>query len=278
MLTVLRRSAGTSRVEVIDGAAIGRLEAGPEDGGLVWIDADRPDDVEARAIARLCGLDVLAVSEALQSRRPALRVDDDTLLGVVMTAVASEGHPRIVRTVVIVGPTAIVTCHPDRHRVGSERVKAAATRSFALPGATPSVALTVLLDDLIGTQWALGDEIDDRLVEVEHVAVDDPEVAAVDIALLRRDLLTVHRVIGPLRRQLADVVDVAASHRANAVMQATSSWGAILVVATLITGVYGMNFRAMPELTWRWGYPFALGLMVATTVVLYRLFRTRGWL
>lgn len=278
MLTVLRRSAGTSRVEVIDGAAIGRLEAGPEDGGLVWIDADRPDDVEARAIARLCGLDVLAVSEALQSRRPALRVDDDTLLGVVMTAVASEGHPRIVRTVVIVGATAIVTCHPDRHRVGSERVKAAATRSFALPGATPSVALTVLLDDLIGTQWALGDEIDDRLVEVEHVAVDDPEVAAVDIALLRRDLLTVHRVIGPLRRQLADVVDVAASHRANAVMQATSSWGAILVVATLITGVYGMNFRAMPELTWRWGYPFALGLMVATTVVLYRLFRTRGWL
>lgn len=278
MLTVLRRSAGTSRVEVIDGAAIGRLEAGPEDGGLVWIDADRPDDVEARAIARLCGLDVLAVSEALQSRRPALRVDDDTLLGVVMTAVASGGHPRIVRTVVIVGATAIVTCHPDRHRVGSERVKAAATRSFALPGATPSVALTVLLDDLIGTQWALGDEIDDRLVEVEHVAVDDPEVAAVDIALLRRDLLTVHRVIGPLRRQLADVVDVAASHRANAVMQATSSWGAILVVATLITGVYGMNFRAMPELTWRWGYPFALGLMVATTVVLYRLFRTRGWL
>lgn len=278
MLTVLRRSAGTSRVEVIDGAAIGRLEAGPEDGGLVWIDADRPDDVEARAIARLCGLDVLAVSEALQSRRPALRVDDDTLLGVVMTAVASGGRPRIVRTVVIVGATAIVTCHPDRHRVGSERVKAAATRSFALPGATPSVALTVLLDDLIGTQWALGDEIDDRLVEVEHVAVDDPEVAAVDIALLRRDLLTVHRVIGPLRRQLADVVDVAASHRANAVMQATSSWGAILVVATLITGVYGMNFRAMPELTWRWGYPFALGLMVATTVVLYRLFRTRGWL
>ena len=43
---------------------------------------------------------------------------------------------------------------------------------------------------------------------------------------------------------------VTASHRANEVMQATSSWGAILVVATLITGVYDMNFRTMPELRW----------------------------
>jgi magnesium transporter len=49
-------------------------------------------------------------------------------------------------------------------------------------------------------------------------------------------------------------------------------------VATLITGVYGMNFRAMPELRWALGYPFALLLIVTSTLVLYRLFRSRGWL
>lgn len=69
-----------------------------------------------------------------------------------------------------------------------------------------------------------------------------------------------------------------ASNRMNRVMKATSSWGAILVVNTLITGIYGMNFRHMPELGNDYGYPGALLLMAVSTFVLYRTFRRRGWL
>jgi magnesium transporter len=68
------------------------------------------------------------------------------------------------------------------------------------------------------------------------------------------------------------------SNRLNQVMKQLTSWGAIILVPTLIAGIYGMNFRHMPELPWLLGYPFALGLMVASGFILHRAFRRRGWL
>jgi magnesium transporter len=57
-----------------------------------------------------------------------------------------------------------------------------------------------------------------------------------------------------------------------------SGWAAILFAPTLVGTVYGMNFENMPELGWAFGYPFALLLMVSTSVVLYVIFRRRDWL
>lgn len=57
-----------------------------------------------------------------------------------------------------------------------------------------------------------------------------------------------------------------------------SSWAAILFAPTLVGGIYGMNFTVMPELQWRYGYPFALLLMVLVAGTLYMLFKHRGWL
>jgi magnesium transporter len=84
----------------------------------------------------------------------------------------------------------------------------------------------------------------------------------------QRDLMN-----GALEAHLAVV-----SNRMNEVMKATSSWGAILIVSTLIAGIYGMNFTHMPELRWYFGYPLALSLMAVATLVLYRMFKRRGWL
>ena len=68
------------------------------------------------------------------------------------------------------------------------------------------------------------------------------------------------------------------SNNMNQVMKATSSWGAILLVSTLIAGIYGMNFRHMPELSMTYGYPAALVLMVIATFALYKTFKKRDWL
>lgn len=57
-----------------------------------------------------------------------------------------------------------------------------------------------------------------------------------------------------------------------------SAWAAILIVPTLIAGVYGMNFEYMPELDWTLGYPFALALMAVIALLLYRAFKRSGWL
>lgn len=57
-----------------------------------------------------------------------------------------------------------------------------------------------------------------------------------------------------------------------------SGWAAILFAPTLIAAIYGMNFEIMPELTWSFGYPFAVGLMVLSGIVLYVIFKKRDWL
>ncbi len=61
-------------------------------------------------------------------------------------------------------------------------------------------------------------------------------------------------------------------------MRKISAWVAIAGFSTLIAGVYGMNFQHMPELGWRYGYFFALAVMVASSVALHRLFKKSGWL
>lgn len=57
-----------------------------------------------------------------------------------------------------------------------------------------------------------------------------------------------------------------------------AAWAAIIAVPTMVAGIYGMNFSYMPELTWRWGYPFVLGLMATACFGLYFAFRRTKWL
>ena len=64
----------------------------------------------------------------------------------------------------------------------------------------------------------------------------------------------------------------------NTDMRKISAWVAIAAVPTMIAGVYGMNFQYMPELTWRWGYPAVLVMMIFTCGFLYRNFRRNHWL
>ena len=61
-------------------------------------------------------------------------------------------------------------------------------------------------------------------------------------------------------------------------MRKISAWVAVAAGPTLIAGIYGMNFEAQPELGWRFGYPFALLLMVTLSLALLRSFRRSGWL
>ena len=57
-----------------------------------------------------------------------------------------------------------------------------------------------------------------------------------------------------------------------------TSWSIILMSMTIVAGIYGMNFVHMPELDWRLGYPFALGLMAVVALVEVAIFRRIDWL
>lgn len=68
------------------------------------------------------------------------------------------------------------------------------------------------------------------------------------------------------------------SNEQNTIIKIVSIATLVFLPPTVIASVYGMNFQAMPELAWPWGYPFALALMVASAILPYTVFRRLGWL
>ena len=134
-----------------------------------------------------------------------------------------------------------------------------------------------------------------RLLELRRVLVPMRDLAN---ALLRGDLEIVDASSTPYYRDLYDhlvrvldqldlyrdllatVLDArltVASNNLNAIMKRLTAFTVVLMVPTLIAGVYGMNFELMPELDWVLGYPFALALMAAAMVASVTWFRRRGW-
>jgi len=77
---------------------------------------------------------------------------------------------------------------------------------------------------------------------------------------------------------IVSVQQNAAMQRQNVQVQKISAWAAILAVPTLISGIYGMNFRYMPELNSIFGYPYALAIMLSISGLLYLGFKRAGWL
>lgn len=85
---------------------------------------------------------------------------------------------------------------------------------------------------------------------------------------LQRDTLT----------SLLDVHLSVVSNNLNEVMKKMTVIATVLMTAALIAGIYGMNFKNMPELNWWFGYPFALGLMVVSSLGILWLFKLKRWI
>jgi magnesium transporter len=134
-----------------------------------------------------------------------------------------------------------------------------------------------------------------QLLTVRTIATQSREVHARMAALTRatvpetafwvEDLLDyfdrLRNVCDGQKELLQEVLDFYQTRIANELtrfVKRLTSVGAILVVDTLIAGIYGMNFVHMPELHWALGYPMALGLMLVVSAVLVVFFHRRDWL
>ena len=95
------------------------------------------------------------------------------------------------------------------------------------------------------------------------------------------DLVETYRELGA---DLRDVYLSSISNRMNEIMKVLTVISTIFIPLNFIAGVYGMNFNTekspwnMPELNWYYGYPFALGVMLAVTCVMLYFFAKKGWL
>jgi magnesium transporter len=95
---------------------------------------------------------------------------------------------------------------------------------------------------------------------------------------LLTNILTVNATLVAQRQNEEMTRLTEASYHQGEQTKRISSWAAILFTPTLIAGIYGMNFTHMPELAWRFGYPLAVGLMLLLALLLYVVFKRRGWL
>jgi magnesium transporter len=94
-------------------------------------------------------------------------------------------------------------------------------------------------------------------------------------------LLRINSALDTMRETIATAIQVNLSMVAleeGEVNKRLAAWAAIFAVLTAFAGLWGMNFKHMPELDWRFGYPAALTLMAVVCGALYRRFKKVGWL
>ncbi len=92
-------------------------------------------------------------------------------------------------------------------------------------------------------------------------------------------LIRIAEELDSLRDILSSVLEIhlaSTSNQLNATMKRLTAYGTIFVAITAIAGIYGMNFKFMPELEWRYGYFVVLGVMAAISLGLYFYFKKRG--
>jgi magnesium transporter len=83
------------------------------------------------------------------------------------------------------------------------------------------------------------------------------------------------------REMLSGMLDLylsSVSNRLNEVMKVLTVIATIFMPLTFVAGLYGMNFKFMPELEWQYGYPFVLSIMVAISVVMLVYFKRKKWI
>jgi magnesium transporter len=126
--------------------------------------------------------------------------------------------------------------------------------------------------------WPLR-EVVSRLERSESVLIKDPTI------LYLKDvydhLIQIIDNIETYRDILSGMLDIylsSISNRLNEVMKVLTIIATIFIPLTFIAGVYGMNFKYMPELEWYWGYFSVLLLMALVSLIMVMFFRSKGWI
>jgi magnesium transporter len=293
-----------------------------EPGTLVWVDVTGGSDEEVDRMGEEFSIHPLALEDCRQQhQRPKVdQYKQHLLLVAYGTEAAIQGEPtRLHELDLVAGENFLVSFHqvpPIDGSVVAERIRAHPELAHHGAGFLLYVVVDELIDSFVPTMDLVGDRVEDLAEEVFAGRQVESDVFA-----LRRDLVTIRRVVAPmgdamtvlLRRELGlfdeetrhylqDVYDhllrivqtveayqdlaagaleanlTVVSNRVNEVARTLTAYAAIFAVLTLVSGVYGMNFEHMPELHWRLGYPYALGLMLALAAGLWGFFKRKGWL
>jgi magnesium transporter len=245
-------------------------------------------------------------------RHPGLRLADHTVALILHPVSFDEETDNIVVTqsAMVLGPERGVIARWDGDCLDEAFDQEHETRELFICSLVEAV-----YDADTAAMTALEERVDD--CELEVLDADGHGASAQAIYHLEHELMTVRRSVAPMVsvldklgrkaddhgklvvsewrdryvRLVAQMEDIdnlltsvlsvnltLVSVRQNEDNRKIAAWGAIGIAPTAMAGIWGMNFRHMPELDSVVGYPLALGLMALVCILLYRNFRKAGWL
>jgi magnesium transporter len=170
-------------------------------------------------------------------------------------------------------------------------IEAISRNIFQRPGAKPakSQGLQEMLQE-IGRKGDLTSNVRESLFTLHRVATflgqivtqrkSDKEIRA-RVKTLSRDAASLTDHSSSLSQKVTFLLDATLgmiSIEQNSIIKIFSVAASVFLPPTLIASIYGMNFDLMPELNWRFGYPFAFGIMVLSAILPFWYFKRRGWL
>jgi magnesium transporter len=298
-------------------------EVRKEPDTLIWVDVMSATEAELAAMGEEFDLHPLVLQTVgAPNQRPKVERFQDYILlvGYTVEKIEAEPHARLHEVDLVSGRNFLVSFN---HGMPID-AEAVAERVRAHPDLTDEgggFLLYVVLDELVDAFFPALDAIGERVEDLQEAVFEGRTQVQTDLFRLRKDMVAVRRVAGPMRdamvvllrrdlslyteearRYLQDIYDhlvrvvesvedyqdlasaaldanlSVVSNKVAEVARALGAYAAIFAVITMIAGIYGMNFRHMPELGWRFGYGYALGLMLLSGVGLWLFFKRKNWL
>jgi magnesium transporter len=310
--------------EVTDVPVADLSEVRAEAGTLVWADVVSGTPQEIADMGREFEIHPVALEDCAHHRKQRPKVEEYPGHVLLVAYAAKPGsHDQRVQLHeldLVAGKNFLVSFHAGKP-INAESVARRIKAHPELAKEGSGFLLYVILDELVDSFFPTLDGIGERVEDLEEAVFAGSSDVQTQIFALRKDLIAVRRVAGPMRdamivllrrdlglfsreaqRYLQDIYDhlvrvvesiedyqdlasgaleanlTVASNRVNTVARNLAGYAAIFAVITMISGIYGMNFRHMPELGWRFGYAWALGLMVVGAGGLWLYFKRKDWL
>ena len=150
-----------------------------------------------------------------------------------------------------------------------------------------------LIDIIVDNYFLILEKIGEDIDATEEILFDNPTTETLEkihklkkeIMFLRKSIWPLREVIGILERGDSSLIHESTciylssiSNKMNEVMKVLTIIATIFIPLTFIAGIYGMNFRFMPELEWRWGYFAALSIMMIVAIGIVIFCKKKKWL
>jgi magnesium transporter len=269
---------------------------------VTWINVDGVhDQAVVESFGKLFGIHPLLLEDIMDTeQRPKLE-DFDSHLFLVVKMLTCNENKRIdsEQVIFIVGKNYVITF---QEKVGDvfDQVRARIqTGKGRIRKMGADFLAYALVDAVVDHCFVLLENYGEEFELIEEELLTDPtSITSAKLHALKRDLITMRRSVWPLRDvydhtvQVIDSIETyrdvlsgmfdiflsSISYRTNAVMKVLTIIATIFIPLTFIVGLYGMNFKFMPELDWRWGYAAVWGLIITSSVFMIVLFKRKKWL